>query len=31
LTDDGMVAKYELRSQNDWVATVEGRLERGGD
>jgi hypothetical protein len=30
LTDDGMVAKYELRSQNDWVATVEVRLERGG-
>jgi hypothetical protein len=31
LTDDGMVAKYELRSQNDWVATVQGRLERAGD
>jgi hypothetical protein len=31
LIDNGMVAKYELRSQNDWVATVEGRLERAGD
>ena len=31
LTDAGIVAKYELRSQNDWVATVEGRLERAGD
>ena len=31
LTDDGMEARYELRSQNDWVARVEGRLERAGD
>jgi hypothetical protein len=31
LTGDGMVAKYELRSQNDWIASVEGRLERAGD
>jgi hypothetical protein len=31
LTGNGIVAKYELRSQNDWVATVEGRLERAGD
>ena len=25
LTDDGMVARYELRSQNDRIAIVEGR------
>ena len=31
LTDDGMVARYELRSQNDRIAIVEGRLERAGD
>lgn len=31
LTDDGMVMRYELRSQNDRVVTVEGRLERAGD
>ena len=28
LTDDGMAARYELRSQNDRIAVVEGRLER---
>jgi hypothetical protein len=31
LTGDGMVARYELRSQNDWIASVEGRLERAGE
>ena len=31
LTDDGMVARYELRSQNDRIAIVEGRLERAED
>jgi len=31
LTGNGMVAKYELRSQNDRIAVVEGRLERAGD
>ena len=31
LTDDGMVARYELRSQNDRIAIVQGRLERAGD
>ena len=30
LTEDGMVMRYELRSQNDRVVTVEGRLERAG-
>jgi hypothetical protein len=31
LTEDGMLARYELRSENDRIATVEGRLERAGD
>lgn len=31
LTDDGMIMRYELRSENDRVVTVEGRLERAGD
>jgi hypothetical protein len=31
LTGDGIVARYELRSQNDRIAIVEGRLERAGD
>jgi hypothetical protein len=31
LTEDGMAAKYELRSENDQIVTVEGRLERAGD
>jgi hypothetical protein len=31
LTGNGMVARYQLRSQNDRVVTVEGRLERTGD
>ena len=31
LTDDGIVARYELRSQNDRIAIVEGQLERAGD
>jgi hypothetical protein len=31
LTGDGMAMRYQLRSQNDRVATVEGRLERAGD
>lgn len=30
LTEDGMVTRYELRSENDRVITVEGRLERAG-
>jgi hypothetical protein len=31
LTDNGMAARYELRSQNDRIAIVEGRLERAGE
>jgi hypothetical protein len=31
LTADGMATRYELRSQNDRIVTVEGRLERTGD
>jgi hypothetical protein len=31
LTEDGMLARYELRSENDRIASVEGRLERTGD
>jgi hypothetical protein len=31
LTDDGMVARYELRSQNDRIAIIQGRLERAGE
>ena len=31
LTEDGLLARYELRSENDRVARVEGRLERAGD
>jgi hypothetical protein len=31
LTDDGIAVRYELRSQNDRIAIVEGRLERAGD
>ena len=31
LTGDGLVTRYELRSQNDRLVTVEGRLERTGD
>ena len=31
LTDAGMLTSYELRSENDRVVTVEGRLERAGD
>jgi hypothetical protein len=31
LTDDGMAARYELRSQNDRIAIVKGRLERAKD
>jgi hypothetical protein len=31
LTGDRMVTRYELRSQNDWIASVEGRLERAGE
>ena len=30
LTDGGMLTRYELRSENDRVLTVEGRLEREG-
>ena len=30
LTEAGMVTRYELRSENDRVVTVEGRLERAG-
>jgi hypothetical protein len=26
-----MVTRYQLRSQNDQIVTVEGRLERAGD
>jgi hypothetical protein len=31
LTGDGMATKYKLRSENDQIVTVEGRLERAGD
>ena len=31
LTQDGILARYELRSANDRIASVEGRLERAGD
>jgi hypothetical protein len=31
LTGDGMATGYELRSENDQIVTVEGRLERVGD
>jgi hypothetical protein len=31
LIEDGMATRYELRSQNDRIVTVEGRLERTGD
>ena len=31
LTGDGMATRYQLRSQNDRIVTVEGRLERAGD
>jgi hypothetical protein len=31
LTGDGLATRYELRSQNDRVMAVEGRLERTGD
>jgi hypothetical protein len=31
LTDDGMATRYERRSENDRVVSVEGRLERAGD
>lgn len=30
LTGDGMATRYELRSENDRIVTVEGRLERAG-
>jgi hypothetical protein len=30
LTEGGMVTRYELRSENDRVITVEGRLKRAG-
>jgi hypothetical protein len=31
LTGDGMVTRYELRSENDRIVAVKGRLERAGD
>jgi hypothetical protein len=31
LTGDGMATRYELRSENDRVVTIEGHLERTGD
>ena len=31
LTENGMATRYELRSQNDRIVTVEGRLERAED
>jgi hypothetical protein len=31
LTGNGMTTRYQLRSQNDRVVTIEGRLERAGD
>ena len=31
LTGDGMATRYELRSENDRIVTVEGRLERAAE